>query len=140
MVLVLLSILVLLRVLVDNEYVHRQMAFIMMGIAVLAALRQALFIPVTEAFEIDYAGEIIGITRRTILGRRVWMVSFAQLRFQWYDGAPELWMEKEEETMKLNTSHGFTAAQLRAMHAALQDIKAQYHYPKDGENESGQGR
>lgn len=140
MVLALLAVLVLLRIMVDNELVHRQLAFFSMGLAVLTVLRVALFSPVMEAVNIDFAQEVVGVTQKTPLRRQEWLVDFARLQFRWYGSVPELWLEGgERPPLKLYIAQGFTAAQLQAMHTALQTVKEQYHYPGSGENESEQG-
>lgn len=140
MVLALLVVLILLRIMVGNQLVHRQLAFLSMGLAVLAVLRFTLLVPAMEAVNIDFGQEIVGASEKSLLRRREWSVDFAHLEFRWYPDRNELWLEGGgRQALKLDTGQGFTAAQLKAMHTTLQMIKEQYHYPENGENESGQG-
>ncbi|PUZ29145.1 hypothetical protein DCC81_06680 [Chitinophaga parva] len=141
MVLALLVVLILLRIMVDNQLVYRQLAFLSMGLAVLAVLRYTLLAPAMEAVNIDFGQEIVAVSEKSLLRRREWAVDFAQLEFRWNPASNELWLEGGGHQPRiLDTGQGFTAAQLEAMHTTLQMIKAQYHYPENGENESGQGR
>lgn len=140
MVLALLVVLILLRIMVDNQLVHRQLAFISMGLAVLAVLRFTLLAPAMESVNIDFGQEVVEVSEKSLLRRREWVVEFARLGFRWDATTNELWLEGSgQQPLKLDTGQGFTAAQLQAMYTTLQMIKEQYHYPENGENESGQG-
>ncbi len=130
-----LLLVVLLPDLVPGSRWHpRNLSLWVLGLAGGFIVVQSLFRQVIVVLTIDYAQEILYVTRRALLGGSEWAVGFRQLRFQFREAGDKRPLQLQLEggdrpVLQLSEADGFSEQALRAMAAALEKVQQQYQYP-----------